>query len=148
MPYVDKATRARLGNPHSRTSDAQNAGQLTYNLQQELLRFIEANGLKYQTLAECLGALEGAKIDLQERIIKPYEERKRIENNDVWPAHLLAKAAYTPALDRRCAEHVNCGCVMVSPDEATHARMGGATDNDLRRIFTTTDDEPTWRGPR
>jgi hypothetical protein len=68
-----------------------NVGQLTYQLQQVLLTFIEDRELKYQTLAECLGALEGAKLDLIERVVKPYEAKKAEENGDVWPASLTSE---------------------------------------------------------
>jgi len=90
MPYVDPHTRDRLSDPDlpARSRRALNAGELTYQLQQNLLAFIKGHELKYQTLAECLGALEGAKLDLIERVVKPYEERKRLENSDVWPDSL------------------------------------------------------------
>ena len=65
------------------------AGELTYALQQVLKIYLEGTGLRYQHLAECLGALEGAKLDLTERMIKPYEARKLKENGDVWPESLL-----------------------------------------------------------
>lgn len=90
MPYIDEASKRRLDDPNCRTrvKHARGAGQLTYKLQQELKRYIEDHGLKYETLAACLGALEGAKIDLTERVVKPYEARKREENGDVWPLSL------------------------------------------------------------
>jgi hypothetical protein len=72
-----------------RSSPPITAGELTYDLQQCLKRYLEDRGLGYQILAECLGSLEGAKLDLIERVVKPYEERKRAENGDVWPAELL-----------------------------------------------------------
>lgn len=91
MPYVEKKTRERLDGD-SRGIGAnhpQNVGQLTYDLQQCLKRYLEDRGLSYQMIAECLGALEGAKCDLIERVAKPYEVRKREENGDVWPSELV-----------------------------------------------------------
>lgn len=87
MPYIDPQTRDRLSDPDlpPRARLALNAGELTYQLQQVLLAYIKGHELKYQTLAECLGALEGAKLDLIERVVKPYEERKCEDNGDVWP---------------------------------------------------------------
>jgi hypothetical protein len=92
-PYVDKSIRAQLDSGSSRTNRAQNAGQLTYKLQQELREFLFSRGLSYQTLAECLGALEGAKLDLTDRVVKPYEAKKRVENGDVWPSELTHAGA-------------------------------------------------------
>lgn len=62
----------------------QNAGQLTWVIQQALERHIETHGLSYSTLAECLGALAGAEHDLVRRVLTPYEERKQRENGDAW----------------------------------------------------------------
>jgi hypothetical protein len=85
MPYIDASMKADL---KSFRLSIGRAGELTYLLQQELLEYIQARGLSYQTIAECLGALEGAKADLIERVVKPYEERKRHINGDVWPEEL------------------------------------------------------------
>ena len=93
MPYIEEKLKTKLD---SDERDAQTAGELTYQLQQVLKKYLIAYGLKYQVLAECLGALEGAKIDLTERVIKPYEMRKARENGDVWPNH-LTNAGTTPA---------------------------------------------------
>jgi len=81
MPYIENERRDQLdvyGDiPHD-------AGELTFVLQVHLREYLEHNGLRYQQLAECLGALEGAKLDLIERVINPYEVKKREENGDVW----------------------------------------------------------------
>lgn len=81
MPYVtDEAKKdVDAGTPPT------NVGELTYKLQQVLREYLEETGLRYAHLAECLGALEGAKLDLIDRVIVPYEHVKRKENGDVWP---------------------------------------------------------------
>lgn len=64
------------------------AGELTYCLQKQLHNFIEGKikcgGYHYEDLAVCLGALEGAKADLIQRVIEPYEVEKHAINGDVW----------------------------------------------------------------
>ena len=87
-PYIDPDDRADL-KLHGDTPN--NAGELTYCIQQLLKQYLEDHELRYQHLAECLGALEGAKLDLIERVVKPYEKRKREENGDVWPAQMTAE---------------------------------------------------------
>lgn len=88
MPYVDQQTRERLeGDPPN--NHAITAGQLTYDIQQLLVIYLEDRGVSYQTMAECLGALEGAKADFANRVLTPYEERKRRDNGDVWPEEIL-----------------------------------------------------------
>lgn len=100
MPYVDMKTRERLDGG-GRNNHPQNVGQLTYDLQRCLKRYQEDRGLSYQTLAECLGALEGAKCDLNERIVQPYENRKCEENGDVWPDDLIWGEDAPPNSDRQ-----------------------------------------------
>lgn len=79
MPYIDKDGRVGVAQSGPTT-----VGELTYAFQQEISEYLAEQGLFYQSIAECLGALEGAKLDFIERVVKPYEERKRIENGDVW----------------------------------------------------------------
>jgi hypothetical protein len=71
---------------------------LTYLLQQSLLTYLEHKDLRYQTIAEVLGAIEGVKLDFIERVVKPYEEQKRKDNGDVWPNSLLTRGCMTGPL--------------------------------------------------
>lgn len=75
-PYISQSRRE--GNLYL------DAGHLTFGIQQQLKTYIERHGLSYQTLAECLGALEGAKADLIRRRVEPYEEIKQDEHGDCW----------------------------------------------------------------
>jgi len=85
MPYIKPERREALATDYAAPI---NAGELTYQIQQLLKEYIELKGLRYAILAECLGSLEGAKIDLTERVLKPYEMQKCLDNGDVWPAAL------------------------------------------------------------
>jgi hypothetical protein len=89
MPYIDTESRRRLIVGNSVWPET--VGELTYKLQQALLDYIQSHELTYQTLADCLGALEGAKADLIERVLKPYEAGKRTQNGDVWPDRMTAR---------------------------------------------------------
>lgn len=87
MPYIAPASRELL----KQGAYPANVGELTFALQQVLLEYLAQFGqLRYVRLAECLGALEGAKLDLIDRVIVPYEHKKREENGDVWPENLLS----------------------------------------------------------
>ena len=84
MPYITDKQRRGIDNGWT----PNDPGELTYAIQQVLAEYLDHRGLKYARLAECLGALEGTKLDLIERVVTPYEERKRAENGDVWPKAL------------------------------------------------------------
>lgn len=88
MPYIDEHTKRRIDEgivaPHT-------AGELTYVLVREILRYVDANELRYQTLAEVMGALEGAKADINRRLLEPYERQAQLRNGDVYSDDLLVK---------------------------------------------------------
>ncbi len=96
MPYVDQKTKDRLPSypqgarptelPHS-------CGQLTYLITNQIIAYLESarqsRGVSFENLGVVEGALGKALTDFNERIVKPYEEKKREQNGDVWPADLL-----------------------------------------------------------
>lgn len=88
MPYVKKdvALELRTGFKSPTT-----AGELTYMLTLQIQKYLDQQepNYRYENLAVCLGALEGAKMDLERRVITPYEELAQATNGDVWPRHLL-----------------------------------------------------------
>lgn len=85
MPYVAQDIKDAL----NEVPIAENAGELTYLLTMVLVEYLTNNGVRYEQLAECLGALEGAKLDLIKRVVNPYEDKKQKENGDVWPQSVL-----------------------------------------------------------
>lgn len=84
MPYIVPQRKKELDNG----AEPANAGDLTYVLQQTIEQYLRVHGLRYQHIAEVLGSIEGAKLDFTNRVIIPYEERKRQENGDVWDSDL------------------------------------------------------------
>lgn len=78
MPYVDKATRARLT-----YSPPGVPGELNYQVTREIIRYLNNKGLSYQTCNDIVGALENAKHEFQRRVQDPYEDSKIETNGDV-----------------------------------------------------------------
>jgi hypothetical protein len=88
MPYVAKDRRSVI----LTTRFPETVGELTYLITSDLNTYLRCRKqLRYQDLAECLGALEGAKLDLIERLIKPYEQKALERNGDVWSEEVLDK---------------------------------------------------------
>lgn len=90
MPYVKPEIAAGLD---AGLLQPTTAGELTYLLTKSVQAYLDyfqdsAAGYRYEQLAVCLGALEGAKADLIRRIVTPYEELAQSINGDVWPRHL------------------------------------------------------------
>jgi hypothetical protein len=90
MPYVKREIAIALDN---RRKMPTKAGELTYLITSALQSYLtyheENGGVRYENLAVCLGALEGAKLDLNRRLLNPYEELAQAVNGDVWPKRLL-----------------------------------------------------------
>lgn len=82
MPYISEEQRESIGYGSRQPS---NPGELNYVITMELMRYLANKGpLTYQTINDCLGALEGAKNEFYRRIATPYEETKKDENGDCY----------------------------------------------------------------
>lgn len=78
MPYIRPENRdAAMNNPID-------AGELNYALSSIIAGYLRRTGESYQTINDCIGALEGAKLEAYRRIAVPLEDRKLKENGDVY----------------------------------------------------------------
>jgi len=60
-----------------------NAGDLNYAFTVIAQAYLKEQGLNYQHINDCIGALEGCKQELYRRIAEPYEDDKIAQNGDV-----------------------------------------------------------------
>lgn len=81
MPYVHKTIRDRIRDHPFAIDDA---GTLNYAITRLLQSYLYRNGTNYWRLNDCLGALEGAKLEFYRRVVVPYEDKKKKENGDVY----------------------------------------------------------------
>ena len=84
MPYIRQFLRDfprcdKFGKLHR----IQSSGELNYALTTMLLASLPTP-LTYQAINDCLGALEGAKLEFYHRIVRPFEQQKMDENGDVY----------------------------------------------------------------
>lgn len=79
MPYIKQQDREYLRerNPHT-------AGELNYLITQLIISYMNGGKECYQAYNDCLGALEGAKLELYRRKIAPYENKAIEKNGDVY----------------------------------------------------------------
>lgn len=80
MPYVKQELRPGLeaGQP------IQTAGNLNFLITNLLKRYWINSPQNYETINAIMGAIEGAKLEFYRRIAVPYEDKKIIENGDVY----------------------------------------------------------------
>lgn len=81
MPYVPQKRRGAL----RQEGKANDAGELNYQITRLLVNYTQQHTLKYKTINDVMGALEGAKAEYYRRVAAPYEDGKIIENGDVFP---------------------------------------------------------------
>ena len=79
MPYIDAEERTVVASMGPTTP-----GQLNYVLTCALLKYLHHKGMNYTSINDCLGALEGAKLEFYRRVAAPYEETKAEKNGDVF----------------------------------------------------------------
>lgn len=84
-PLYDEAIAALAAAIDSSTP----GGDINYIVTRLLVDWIGKRGLSYAVLAEAVGVMETAKLELYRRAAAPYEDRKIEENGDVYdrPAH-------------------------------------------------------------
>lgn len=91
MPYIPQVARYdlddedQLGGPTVLSS-----GELNYRITNEINRFLSIypNGLSYSGINTAIGVLECAKLELYRRVAAPYEDKKCVENGDVYDPSL------------------------------------------------------------
>lgn len=82
MPYIHPNRRIAM----SKGVVPLNAGELNYNLTQEVLRYVrERGGPNYGVFNDVLGVLTAMQHEIYRRLVAPYEDRKITENGDVFP---------------------------------------------------------------
>jgi hypothetical protein len=81
VPYLLKEDRDNLD---IRGLKARKGGELNYQISKLLNDFVVMKGLSYATVNEAMGAIESAKLEFYRRVAAPYEDKKCIENGDVY----------------------------------------------------------------
>ncbi len=81
MPYIPKDRRHDIDRQFAHP---QTAGELNFLITTTVWDYIKARGISYTTFNEVIGVLECAKLELYRRQISAYEDKKQIENGDVY----------------------------------------------------------------
>lgn len=79
MPYTERSRRPDINiDPIPR-----DVGDLTYLLTWCCAMYLRSCPVRYDRLADVLGALEATKLELNRRVLTPYEQIKLKANGDV-----------------------------------------------------------------
>jgi hypothetical protein len=89
MPYIsiEKQKPFQLLEAELNSVSIRDSGELNYVLTLAAVGYLKQHGLRYQTMNDIVGALEGAKLEFQRRIVGPYEAQKAFDvgmNLDGW----------------------------------------------------------------
>jgi len=80
MPYIYQLRREYLD---VYPIDAETPGELNYVITKLLIDYVGGE-VSYQSINDVVGALEGAKLEFYRRVASPYEDKKILENGDVY----------------------------------------------------------------
>ena len=80
MPYIPKKRRKEMKRP---VCEIHNAGELNNVLTLMILDYLPAEP-RYQDYNEVMGVLTCMQLEFYRRLVAPYEDRKRIENGDLF----------------------------------------------------------------
>ena len=80
MPYLEQGVRASLNSGRKATV----GGDLNYQFSKLVNDFLAMKGLSYSAINEAVGALECAKLELYARVARPYEDKKALQNGEVY----------------------------------------------------------------
>lgn len=84
MPYIKADRRENLDRVHDLGYPATlGPGELNYAITQ-LVRSYVGSDVSYAKINEVVGVLECAKLELYRRLAAPYEDKKIVENGDVY----------------------------------------------------------------
>jgi hypothetical protein len=81
MPYIEPANREELESGLFRPDDV---GELTFMLTKQLCNYLEDGDNSFSRYADCVAALECAKLEFYRRGIVPFENIKCKLNGDVY----------------------------------------------------------------
>ncbi len=92
MPYIKPSSRVFLDMQTELLDPAiKTAGDLNYAITRLALRFIQREKLSYDTLARVIGTLRLATAEMEQRLVRPYEDSKIATNGDVYEYQNLLK---------------------------------------------------------
>lgn len=78
MPYIPEYDRDRAA------IHPDKPGELNYAITVLCNAYFQEHGAGYTAINDVVGALEGAKLEFYQRVAIPYEQRKMLENGDVY----------------------------------------------------------------
>lgn len=86
MPYIKPQDKPKFEPALKALADVkiQSAGELNYLFSCIAAQYMGQDRPSYQRLNDVVGALDGAKVEFQRRVVAPYEDIKIAENGDVY----------------------------------------------------------------
>lgn len=80
IPYINSEQKESVAQ-----NGAQTPGELNYAITKLLIRYWKREFQQsYTTINDILGALEGAKLEFNRRVVQKYENEKICENGDIY----------------------------------------------------------------
>lgn len=82
MPYIKKEDRVKF--KLDELADIENTGEFNYVISVLAAKYLKKHGVSYKTCSEITAAMDNAKDEFTRRIMHVYEDKKILENGDVY----------------------------------------------------------------
>lgn len=86
MPYITEDRRPQITDDINRLPVNMTEGDVNFAITSLIDRELVLKGVSYKNINAMIGVLECVKLELYRRIAAPYEDKKCIENGDVYHA--------------------------------------------------------------
>lgn len=87
MPYVESKQRSRITNGNT---IPETPGELNFAISYVIREYMRKKQKRYSTFNDIIGALEAAKVEFYDRIVRPYEDKAIKRNGDIYDEKDLA----------------------------------------------------------
>lgn len=86
MPYIPKDRRLALWGQSKIDHDSyvKTKGELNYWITESLIDFINTYGISYHSISDAANAAKDAAIELERRLLGPYEDKMAKKNGDLY----------------------------------------------------------------
>lgn len=85
MPYITEAKKTKIDFALAQLGRMEH-GDLTYAITALMNRYVGHHGRRYTVLSQARASCADASTEFYRRVMAPYEETKRAQNGDAYPA--------------------------------------------------------------
>lgn len=104
MPYIPQEQREDVMRRLAAGHGLQEPGELSYAVAEAIEAFMGTGDFRFERMAAALGAVDAAVDQFNEQVVRPYEQRKRMEQGNVFNGSRRRLTASEPTSGPGCPD--------------------------------------------